>query len=109
MNARQIGLAAVLVSFTILTAEAVWTHGYAGFFETLLSSFAGVVAMTDLVIALTLILVWMTRDARQQGIAPLPYVVLTLALGSAGPLLYLIVREGRTAADRAAGAVKAAA
>jgi hypothetical protein len=36
----------------------------------------------------------MWQDARQHDISPIPYVVLTLGLGSVGPLLYLIRRLG---------------
>ena len=60
-------------------------------------------------IALSLVIAWMVRDARARGVSPLPYVVLTLALGSVGPLVYLIRRlaseaPARTAANLAATA-----
>jgi hypothetical protein len=51
-------------------------------------------------IALTMVLVWMWRDARARGVSPLPYVLITLALGSVGPLLYLI-RTASSAPARA--------
>ena len=38
-------------------------------------------------------------DAQQRKISPLPYLLATLALGSAGPLLYLV----RRFADRLVG------
>jgi len=47
-------------------------------------------------IALSLVMVWMWQDARKQGIAPLPYVILTLTLGSIGPLCYLVRRFSKT-------------
>jgi hypothetical protein len=50
--------------------------------------------MVDLVIALTLVMVWMGDDAEQRKVSALPYLVITLALGSVGPLLYLIRRLG---------------
>ena len=98
MNAKQIGLSALLLGFTALTAEAVYAHGYVGFFETMLSNLAGVTALVDLVISLSLVMVWIVRDSKETGMSPLPYIALTLALGSVGPLLYLIRREGRVAA-----------
>ena len=98
MNIKQIGLAVVLADFVGLTGLTVYNYGYVGTFEAVFSSLVGVLLMTDLVIALSLFLVWMSRDAKQFDISPLPYVVLTFALGSVGPLLYLIRREGRVAA-----------
>jgi hypothetical protein len=108
MNEKQIGLSVVLVAFLGLTAYAVQQYGYVGFFDVLLSSAVGVAAFVDLCIALTLVLAWMWRDARELGVSAMPYVVLTLALGSVGPLLYLIRREGRLGA-RDRGVARAAA
>jgi hypothetical protein len=87
----------VLVDFAALTAYAVYQYGYVGFFETLLGNIVGITAAVDLLIALTMIVVWMARDARERGISPLPYVLLTLGLGSVGPLLYLLRRPARAA------------
>ncbi len=94
MNGKQVGLAVVLAGFTTLTAYTVYQHGYIGFFQLLCANAATVTAGADLVIALTLILLWMEGDARAHGISSLPYLLLTLTLGSVGPLLYLIRREG---------------
>ena len=49
----------------------------------------------DVAIACALILIWLVRDARRRGVSPWPYVVLTLTLGSFGPLIYLLLRELR--------------
>jgi hypothetical protein len=95
MNARQIGLSFVLADFTALTAYAVHQHGVVGLFEALTANLATTTAFVDLVIALSLVMVWMWRDARDRGVSALPYVVLTLVAGSVGPLVYLIRREGR--------------
>lgn len=46
----------------------------------------------DLVLALSVCAYFIYRDAKQRGIAPLPYVALTLGTGSFGPLLYLLRR-----------------
>lgn len=94
MNAKQIGLSVVLVDFFALTAYAVYQYGYVGFFELMVGNAATAAAFADLVIALSLIIAWMVRDARARGISAVPYVVLTLALGSVGPLAYLIRRLG---------------
>jgi hypothetical protein len=92
MNAKQIGLSVLLVDFLGLTAYAVYQYGYVGFFQLVMANAATMVAFVDLVIALSLIIAWMVRDARARGVSAVPYVVLTLALGSVGPLAYLIRR-----------------
>lgn len=92
MNAKQVGLEIVLVGFSALTAYTVYQHGYIGFFELMLANVATMTAFVDLTIALSLILLWMWRDARERGVSFLPYLALTLTLGSVGPLLYLIRR-----------------
>jgi hypothetical protein len=96
MNWKQIGLGVVLADFAALTAYAVYQYGYVGFFEACLSNWATATVFVDLCIALTMVLVWMWGDARRHGVSPIPYTVLTLALGSVGPLAYLIHRAGVT-------------
>jgi hypothetical protein len=93
MNAKQIILGLVLLDFTGLTAYAVYSYGLAGFFDAVTANIATTCAFVDLVIALSLIVVWMWQDARDRGWSPMPYVLLTLGLGSVGPLVYLIRRE----------------
>lgn len=92
MNAKQIGLSVLLVDFLALTAYAVYQYGYLGIFEMIMANAATMLAFVDLLIALSLIVVWMVRDARECGFSAVPYVLLTLALGSVGPLAYLIRR-----------------
>lgn len=105
MNAKQIGLAVVLADFAAFTAYVVYQYGYVGFFREFLT-----IAMSnavigqlgfDLVITLGLVSLWMWRDARERGVSIIPYLVLTLTLGSIGPLLYLIRRAGSEAAETA--------
>ena len=102
MNAKQIGLSVVLAGFSALTAYAVWQVGFVGVFELVLANVATTTAFVDLVIALSLVLAWMWQDARARGASFLPYAILTLGLGSIGPLLYLIRREGSAEAARLA-------
>jgi hypothetical protein len=97
MNAKKIGLSILLVDFLGLTAYAVYRYGLVGMFELALANAVTTTLFVDLAIALSLVMVWMWRDAREHGISPLPYVLITLASGSAGPLLYLI-RRPETAA-----------
>jgi len=107
MNWKKVLLAVVLADFTALTAWAVYDLGYVGFFTTLLSTRAGIVVGVDLVIALCLVMAWMVRDARQHGTSVAPYLVLTLALGSVGPLLYLLRRPEPAVAPAARLATQA--
>jgi len=92
---KTLALFIVLAGFTAASFYAIEVHGYLGFFETLGSSTAGVVAFTDLVIALTLAMLWMHSDSRERGLPLWPYLLLTFVLGSVGPLSYLIHRELR--------------
>lgn len=89
---QRLLLIITFVAFFALTAVAVWHHGLTGIFELALSSFGGAQVLVDLVIALSLFLVWMWRDAQASGRNPWPWIVLTLLAGSFGPLLYLIIR-----------------
>jgi len=93
MNAKTLVLALVLAGFSALTFHGVAVHGYVGFFEALGSTVAGVTAFVDLLIALTLVTLWMWSDARERVVPFWPYAVLTCLFGSVGPLGYLIHRE----------------
>ena len=97
MSWKKIAIAAVLFDFACLTAYAVSQVGYLGFFEQMASSIVSITVGADLVIALGLILLWMVRDAREHDVSPTPYVVLTLLLGSVGPLAYLLRRPEEAA------------
>jgi RsiW-degrading membrane proteinase PrsW (M82 family) len=81
---------ALLVPFTALTIYAVAQVGYIGIFDYQRHSPAGWQVFCDLVIALILVLTWLIADARKTGRNPWGWVVLTLFLGSLGPLLYLV-------------------
>jgi hypothetical protein len=83
----------VLAPFAALSGAALWYHGYWGIIEPTFRSFAAAQVFADLVIALTLVMVWMWRDARAQGRNPWPWILATLAAGSFGPLGYLITRR----------------
>jgi hypothetical protein len=98
MTLKRIGLAVVLAAFLALSAYAVYQHGVLGLFQLVLANSATTLAFVDLVIALSMVMVWMWGDARRRGVSPMPYVLVTLALGSAGPLLYLLTRDEETGA-----------
>jgi len=83
----------VLAPFAALTGAALWYHGYWGIIEPQLRSFGAAQVLADLVIALSLVMVWVWHDARAQGRNPWPWILATLALGSFGPLGYLLMRR----------------
>jgi hypothetical protein len=95
MNARQLAVLVVFVPFAALNVYVVYLYGYAGFVQLALANAATVAVLVDLTIALSLVTLWMWQDAGERGIGIFPYLLLTLTLGSIGPLLYLLRREGR--------------
>ena len=80
----------VIAAFAALTAYAIFDVGYWGIISYHLPSSAGWQVMTDLVIVCVLAVIWMIADARRTGRNPWPFVLLTVPLGSFGPLLYLL-------------------
>ena len=92
-NPRLLSLVLVLLAFTAYTATVVAGHGYFGFVHLALEQPWGGQVFLDLVIALTLFLVWMVPDARARSLPVIPYIIATCALGSIGALAYLIHRE----------------
>ncbi|HEY8123126.1 MAG TPA: hypothetical protein VII78_17535 [Myxococcota bacterium] len=95
MSTRQLVYSAVLLPFLALTAYVLATAGLLGFYVEMLRSTSTVLAGVDLTISLCLVLLWMRGDSRATRTPFAPYVAITLALGVAGPLLYLIHREAR--------------
>jgi hypothetical protein len=83
----------VVVAFTVLSAFALTSHGYWGILEPHFRTFGGAQVFADLVIALSLVMAWMWRDARATGRAIWPWLAFTLVAGSFGPLLYLLTRR----------------
>ena len=81
---------ALLVPFFLLSIYAVYQVGYWGIFDYHRHSPAGWQVFADLVVALILVLAWMIPNAKKNSRNPWPWVVLTLALGSLGPLAYIV-------------------
>ena len=82
-----------LALFGALSAVAMKQFGYLGIFLSPLENLASLQIFADLVIALTLVMIWMWRDAKASGRTIWPWMFATLALGSFGPLLYLLTRK----------------
>ena len=86
-------IAVVLVLFGALTVVALYQHGYWGIVAPHFQSTGAGQVLADLVIALVLVLIWIWRDAKATGRNPWPWILATLALGSFGPLVYLLTRK----------------
>lgn len=86
-------IVSTLVLFGALSGAALWRHGYWGIVEPHFRTLGAAQVFADLVIALVLVMVWMWRDARAVGRRPWPWILATLALGSFGPLVYLLTRR----------------
>ncbi len=86
-------LVTTLLAFTAVSVWLVHAQPFFGFLTLAMNDPWGGQVLLDLVIALTLFLSWAKRDARERGLPWLPYVGLTLLLGSIGALSYLIHRE----------------
>jgi hypothetical protein len=89
-------LAVVGVLFAILSGVALAEHGFWGIIAPHFRSTGAGQVFADLVIALSLNLLWIARDARETGRRFWPWVGVTLATGSFGPLLYLLLEDRAT-------------
>jgi len=94
MNRRLVA-AVVLLPFAVFSSWVVWRHGYLGFLSLARAEPWALQMLLDLVIACTIAIGWMRADARRNGVNALPYVIATLALGSIGPLAYLVLTPRR--------------
>lgn len=90
---QRVILITVLAAFSTLSAIAIWQHGYWGILEPHFKTFGAAQVLADLVIALSLFLVWMVQDAKAQGRTAWPWIAFTLVAGSFGPLLYLLTQK----------------
>lgn len=91
-------LAAVVgMAFAALSAWPIMTEGYFGFIKVHTQGPWGYQVIADLLIALSLFLIWMIRDARQHKLPAWPFVLAVLVSGSIGALAYVAVRAWREA------------
>ena len=89
------------IGFTLFTGYVLLEYGM-GWIGVAFANPVSTLVTIDLFIALSMVMAWVYADARQRGVSPWPYLALTLATGSVGTLLYLLVRE-RPGAPRYAG------
>lgn len=99
MSRRLIALLFVVACFGVLSTIALMNDGYLSIVFSPFSSWGGRQIFTDLAILAILACVWMTNDARERGLPAWPFILITLFLGSFGPLSYLVVRELRSPAE----------
>ena len=98
MNLTKAGLVVVLLSFVAFTAWAVATGGTFSEVSAAFTANPWTIQVTiDLILALSMVCVWMWTDARRRGKNPVPWVVATALTGSIAPLTYLLLRLGSAA------------
>lgn len=93
MNGKTILIAFVLIAFAVLTGYSIYDVRYVGIFVAGTANWGALQISVDLVIACTLACLWMIGDARRRHVSPRPFVLVTLFMGTFGPLLYLLRRE----------------
>ncbi len=86
-------LIVVQIGFLALTGYVIVEYGFPGFYREVTQNAATLLCFVDLAIALVLIMIWMFRDAKKHGRNPLLYALITISIGSAGPLFYLLGRK----------------
>ena len=92
---KKIFATILLIPFSLLTIYAIYKVGYIGVFDYQRHSPAGWQVFADLVIACLLLLTWLVPHAEKNGRNPWPFVVITVFLGSLGPLLYLATNKSK--------------
>ena len=81
---RRTILGVTLVLFGALSAVALWQHGFWGILAPHFQSSGAGQVFADLAFALSLVMVWMVRDAKASGRTGLLWIVFTLVAGSFG-------------------------
>jgi hypothetical protein len=89
-------LIVTLVLFSALSAVALWQHGYWGIIAPHFKTVGAGQVLADLVIAVSLAMVWMWHDAKATGRNVWPWLALSMVAGSFGPLLYLLTAKQRS-------------
>jgi hypothetical protein len=83
----------ILAAFGAYSIYVMWDFGYLGIWRAGFANPAALQILLDLVITCLLISGWMIGDARAKGLTAWPFVGITVAAGSFGPLLYLLYRD----------------
>lgn len=89
MRVRLWLLIPLTLAFVAASTWASVEHDYLALWRLAFSGSGEVQLFVDLTVAIVLVSTWMVRDARKRGIRVVPFLLVTVAAGSAGPLLYL--------------------
>jgi hypothetical protein len=100
-NPPEIAMRTVLIvalaAFGAFSMFVMWQVGYVGIWQAGLANWGAAQVLADLVLMSLVVLFFLQRDARAQGRKLWPYALITLAAGSFGPLLYLLLGQRGTA------------
>jgi hypothetical protein len=80
-----------LAAFGAFTSYVMWEVGYLGIWQAGMVSLGAWQVLLDLVLMSLIALGFIARDARQTGRTVWPFALVTIAAGSFGPLLYLLL------------------
>lgn len=94
----------VLAAFGAFTLYAMWQVGYLGIWQAGMANVGAWQVLLDLVVMSCITLGFLWRDAQRTGRSFWPFALITLAAGSFGPLLYLLLAPRGAPAARHATA-----
>lgn len=86
-----------LAAFGAFSTYAMWEVGYLGIWQAGMASLGAWQVLLDLVLMSCIALGFLWQDARRTGRTLWPFALLTLAAGSIGPLLYLLLQPAGAA------------
>ncbi|MEI7474487.1 MAG: DUF2834 domain-containing protein [bacterium] len=90
LKPAKIAIIIVLLLFSVLTFLALRSYGFLGIFKLEFQNFGTMQVFADLIISSILVLFWIKSDSKKNNRLFWPWALLTLAIGSFGPLLYLL-------------------
>ena len=90
---RRAFLVVAIALCTAATLYALDRHGYVAVLLYASANPASQLLFVDLAICLSLVAVWMVRDARSRGASVVPFLPLVFLFGPVGSLLYLLTRD----------------
>lgn len=82
----------ILAAFGAFSTYVMWEVGYLGIWQAGMASPGAWQVLVDLVVMSFIALGFIWRDARLTGRTVWPFALLTVAAGSFGPLLYLLLK-----------------